>query len=91
VLLVFMGCAYVEALSDPYPDLVETQAPLIAGCEMLGLVSESADADQILSAAARRDMLIQVKARAVQLGATHIVWLHKTDVSAAAEAYRCQQ
>ncbi len=90
-LLVLMGCTYLNDLGDPYSDLVETQQPLVAGCEMLGLISESADADQISSTLASRDMVIHVKARAIQLGATHIVWLHKTDVSAAAEAYRCQR
>lgn len=86
ILSLFAGCHYVR---DPYPDLIETQKTLMSGCDLLGLVAETADANQIFSTIAQREMVTRVKARSVQLGATHIVWLHKTETGAAAEAYRC--
>ena len=74
---------------EPYPDLVETEKQLVADCDFLGVVTETADAANPFSLAAETNMVLQVRERAGQLGATHIVWLHKTGTMAAAEAYRC--
>ncbi|MFZ1983522.1 MAG: hypothetical protein WAU91_03860 [Desulfatitalea sp.] len=82
------GCTHFK---DPFPQLIETQAQLVAGCDLLAVIAETADADRISAYLARREMVKRVKARAVQLGATHIVWLHSTNESATAQAYRCEK
>jgi len=76
---------------DPYPDLVETEKQLVQNCALLGVVAETADAANPFSAAAGINMVLRVRERAGQLGATHLVWLHQTDTMATAEAYRCPQ
>jgi hypothetical protein len=74
---------------EPYPDLIETEKQLVTGCNFLGLVVETADAANPFSLAAETNMVLRVRERAGQLGATHIVWLHKTATTATAEAYQC--
>jgi hypothetical protein len=81
--------ACVHWFVEPYPDVVETEKPLVQGCKMLGVVSEAADADNPLSLAAETNMILRVRERSGQMGATHIVWLHKTSTMATAEAYQC--
>ena len=80
------GCAYFE---EPFPQLVETQPQLVSQCDMLAVIAETANADRVFSYGATREMINTLKQRAVQLGATHIVWLHQTSSAATAEAYRC--
>ena len=70
--------------------LVDTQEQLMTGCRMLGVISETADAASLSTYAARYFMLNTIEKRALQLGATHIVWLHRTDHAAAARTYRCE-
>ncbi|MBI5895236.1 MAG: hypothetical protein HZB24_04230 [Desulfobacterales bacterium] len=70
--------------------MAETQPQRVAGCDRLAMVAENADADKLFPYFARKEMVKRVKARAVELGATHIVWLHQTNGSAAAEVYRCR-
>jgi hypothetical protein len=82
------GCTHFK---DPYPQLRETQPQLVAGCALLGTVAETADADRISATLAQRAMVDKVKERSVALGATHIVWLHQTRNSAAAQAYQCAE
>ncbi len=79
-----LGCA---AGSDPH--LVATQKTLIEHCEPLGFITEKADTGHLSPFLAKHTMLRKVENRAIQLGATHIVWLHQTDKSAAARAYGC--
>jgi hypothetical protein len=81
------GCS--QWFPDPYPDLMETERRLIAACEQVGMIAETADADNVFAFDAKDNMILRVRERAVALGATHIVWLHRTATSAAAEAYRC--
>jgi hypothetical protein len=89
--LLIGGCSYFkDPFKDPYPQLSEVQAQQVADCDMLGMVAETADADTLFPYFARREMVQRVKARASQLGATHIVWLHQTNESAAAQTYRCK-
>ena len=89
--LLINGCSYFkDPIKDPYSQLSEAQAQEVAGCDTLGLVAETADADKLSPYLARREMVRRVKARASQLGATHIVWLHQTNESAAAQTYRCK-
>ncbi len=85
--LCLTACTYL--IDGPYPEVVETESQLVTDCTMLGVIAETADAGQPISILATRGMVNRVKERAAQLGADHIVWLHKTDISAAAEAYRC--
>lgn len=85
-LIALAGCAQFR---NVYPQLTETQAPLVADCQRLGVIAETANADHLSSYMARRSMENRVRERAVQLGATHIVWLHRTDTSATAQAFRC--
>lgn len=80
------GCA---AIQGPGAQLVETQSALMAQCDSLGVLNETVDAGRLSTVMARRAMVRKIEARAVQLGATHIVWLHQTDTSAAAKAYQC--
>jgi len=88
--LLVSGCSYFsDPLKDPYSQLNEVQAQQVVACDMLGLVAETADADKLFPSLARRAMVRRVKARASQLGATHMVWMHQTNESAAAKAYRC--
>ncbi len=89
--LLMAGCGHFRQPSqESHLGLTETQPQLVAGCEMLGLVVETADADQIFPYLARVQMVKRVKARAAELGATHIVWSHQTNESAAAKAFRCK-
>lgn len=87
LLFCLTGCAQFQ---NTYPELVETQPSLVSGCERLGMISETADADHPSAYMARRAMENRARERAYQLGATHIVWLHSTETSAALQAYRCR-
>jgi len=86
-LIALSGCAQFR---NVYPQLNETQASLVADCQRLGVIVETANADHLSVYMARRSMENRVRERAVQLGATHIVWLHRTDTSATAQAFRCE-
>ena len=93
--LIFFGVAlFLTACTawfvEPYPDLVETEKPLVADCSLVGVVTETADAANPISLAAQTNMVLKVRERAGMLGATHIVWLHKTATMATAEAYQCR-
>ena len=89
--LLVSGCSYfTDPFKDPYSQLSEVQAQQVLACDMLGMVAETADADKLFPYLARREMVRRVKARASQLGATHIVWMHQTNESAAAQSYRCK-
>ncbi len=86
-VLTLSGCA--QWFVEPYPDLIETEKQLVAGCNYLGLVTETADGANPFPQAAETNMVLRVRERAGQLGATHLVWLHKTGTMATAETYRC--
>jgi hypothetical protein len=74
-----------------FPQLVETEAQLVGDCMMIATITETADAGNPFPIDAKVAMLKRVKSRAVQLDATHLVWLHKTYSSATAQAYRCDR
>ncbi len=82
------GCAQFQ---NAYPELTETQAALVQGCQRLGMISETANADHLSAYMARKAMENKARERAFQMGATHIVWLHSTETSAALQAYRCEK
>ena len=94
VMMIFCVCLTLTSCPhwfvEPYQDLIETEKQLVAGCNYLGLVGETADAANPFSLAAETNMVLRVRERAGQLGATHIVWLHKTGTMATAEAYQCR-
>lgn len=82
-----VGCAHPK---DPYDGrLNEVEPQLVSGCLLVGVIDENADAADPFPHLATSKMISRVKARAIQLRATHLVWLHKTSLSAAAEAYQC--
>lgn len=85
--MLLSGCVYADQRRLAH--IHETQRQLLAGCTSLGVLSETTDAGNPFTFYAERRMLVTVKQRAARLGATHIVWLHKTSQSAAAEAFRC--
>jgi hypothetical protein len=85
--MLLAGCVYADQRRLAH--IHETQRQLLAGCTSLGVLSETTDAGNPFTFYAERRMLVTVKQRAARLGATHIVWLHKTSQSAAAEAFRC--
>ena len=85
--LLTTGCS--QWFVEPYPDLMETEKKLVSACEMVGIIAETADAGNPFALAAKQNMILRVRERAGMLGATHIVWLHRTATAATAEAYRC--
>ena len=87
LILLFVGCSQWRA--EPYPGLMETEKGLVSACDQVGIIAETADAGRLFAEDARARMILRVQERAAGLGATHIVWLHRTAHSAAAEAYRC--
>jgi hypothetical protein len=82
------GCTYIY--KDPAPDLVEAEAAQVAGCRKLGVISDTADAGNLSAYDAAYRMVSNIKTRAVRMGATHIVWLRKSELSATAVVYQCQ-
>ncbi len=84
---LFLSCAHQPDSSGGR--LAEVEAPWVADCTRLGVINETADAGDPFPFSATQKMIRRVKARAAQLGATHLVWLHKTRLSGSAEAYRC--
>jgi hypothetical protein len=86
--LALWGCSY-HWFEEPYPQILEAEKQQVAGCALLGVVSETADAANPWSFAAKQNMIFKVRERAGQLGATHVVWLHRTASMATAEAYMC--
>jgi hypothetical protein len=89
LLIIVAAVGLTGCAAGPNSSLVATQAPLIENCQRLGFVTEKADAGHLSAFLAKHAMVRKVENRAIQLGATHIVWLHQTDHSAAARAYRC--
>ena len=88
VALALGGCNS-HWFDEPYPDILEAEKVQVAGCSDLGMISESAEAANPWSIAAKQNMIFRVRERAGQMGATHIVWLHKTGTMASAQAYQC--
>ncbi|MCP4748278.1 MAG: hypothetical protein GY874_19395 [Desulfobacteraceae bacterium] len=89
MVLAIPGCA--SLMPDTYPELIDAEAPMVKSCASLGVISEMADANNPITTYAVWHMQHKIKARAVKLGATHIVWLHKAPQSASAQAFRCEK
>ena len=87
--MTLWGCSR-HWLGEPYPDILEAEKQQVSECVMLGVISETADAANPWSIAAKKNMIFLVRERAGQLGATHLVWRHKTSNMATAEVYKCR-
>ncbi len=87
-IVAIWGCSR-HVYDEPYPDLLEAEPQQVHGCNMLGVISETADAANPWSLAAETNMVFRVRERAGQIGATHLVWLHRTGSMATAQAYDC--
>jgi len=72
-------------------DLIEAELQQVAACEQVGALSETLDTGNIVTPLARRKMIGRIKTRAQVLGATHLVWVYRTEQTAAARVYRCAE
>lgn len=90
MLTLLAGCGHGPfGLSQP--ELVETEIQQVAACEQVGALSETIDTGKIITPLARRKMVARLEARAKALGGTHLVWVYRTDQTAAARVFRCTQ
>lgn len=92
VLLAVLGltaCAVWRGTG--YPQLTEVEAQQVGDCVLVATLTETANALNPFPIDAKVAMVRRIKDRAVQLDATHLVWLHQTYASAAAQAYRCDR
>jgi hypothetical protein len=87
---LLMGCGHWPFGGDR-ADLVEAEMEQMVACEQVGALSETLDTGRIVTPLARREMFEQVEKRAKALGATHLVWVYRTDQAAAARAFRCME
>ncbi len=90
VLLVGLSACAVWR-GTGYSQLIETEAQMVGDCILVATITDTANAVNPFPIDAKVAMIRRIKDRAVQMDATHIVWLHKTYSSAAAQAYRCGQ
>jgi hypothetical protein len=71
--------------------LAEVEIQQVAACQQVGALSETLDTGRIITPLARREMVARLNSRAQALGATHLVWVYRTDQTAAARAFRCAE
>ncbi len=90
LLLMLTACGHWP-FADPQPALVEAEWQQVAECQQVGTLSETVDTARIVTPLARREMVERLYARAQSLGATHLVWVYRTDQTAAVRAYRCDE
>ena len=69
--------------------LVDAELQQVAACEQVGALSETLDSGKIITPLARREMIERLETRARGLGGTHLVWVYRTDQTAAARVFRC--
>jgi hypothetical protein len=84
---LLVGCTYLY--TDSSPELLEAETVQMDGCRKLGVISDTADAGNVSAYDAAYRMIANIKTRALRMGATHIVWLRKSELSATAVAYQC--
>ena len=89
-VLLLAGCGHWPFGEAP-PELLEAEPSQVAECQQVGALSETADAGRIAAHRARREMLDLIETRAQSLGATHLVWVYRTDQAMAARAFRCEE
>ena len=90
MLTVLTACGHWLSGSSQ-PALVEAEFRQVAGCEQVGTPSETIDSGTIITALARRQMFERLEARARALEGTHLVWVYRTDQTAAARVFRCTE
>ena len=84
------ACGHWPFSSDQ-ADLVEAESQQVARCEQVGSLSETIDANRIITPLARQEMTDEIERRAKALGATHLVWVYRTDQAVAARVFRCTE
>lgn len=89
VALLLGGCA-------SFYGVVETDAAMMNHCTCVGTFAETAnpgreDGGFIKHYADTTGVKRRVLERAVQAGATHVVWMHAYSMSAAAQGYHCPE
>jgi hypothetical protein len=72
---------------DQRPLAVEDSA--VSDCELLGALAEDIDPGCLSMTAERVRCELEVRDRARQMGATHIVWIYRLSTGVAAKAFRC--
>jgi hypothetical protein len=90
LLTMPMACGH-RPFGTSQADLIEAEFQQVAACEQVGALSETLDTGKIITQLARRKMVARLKARAQALDATHLVWVYRTDLTAAARAFRCSE
>jgi hypothetical protein len=88
ITLILGGCGTMDAMS-PLPDIIETEHQNVSSCRRLGAVSELIDPGKVFLFLEIRRTKKRVIQRAVDLGATHIVWEYQNRQAMAATAYTC--
>ena len=95
VLTLVLGSALIACGHWPFASdratLVEAEIQQVGECGQVGTLSETLDTDRIITPLARREMFAEIERRAQALGATHLVWVYRTDQAAAARVFRCPQ
>ena len=89
-LTLLAGCGHWP-FGESQADLIETELQKVSDCEQVGALSETVDTNKIITPLARREMIERLESRAQDLGATHLVWVYRTDQTAAARAFRCEE
>ncbi len=89
IILVFTVLSGCSLWPSRPPRIAEVEPQLVTDCHFLAVLNETADADRIIQMHAAEEMVTRIKERAVQLGATHLVWHHRTKSSASASVYFC--
>lgn len=90
IMTLLTGCGHWP-FGSSQSELVEAELQQMAACEQVGALSETIDTGKIITPLARRDMYERLEARAQSLGGTHLVWVYRTDQTAAARVFRCTE
>lgn len=88
ITLMLVGCGTMDAMM-PLPEVAETEHQNVTSCRRLGTVTEMIDPGKVLLFLETRRTKKRTMQRAIDLGATHIVWEYQTNQSMAATAYHC--
>lgn len=86
------GCVEIGRMApglDPNALPLAVEENAVANCTLLGALVQDVDPGCISLTAERVRCELNVRDRARQMGATHIVWLYRLPTGVAAKAYRC--
>jgi hypothetical protein len=73
----------------PRVDLPGAEEAAMVRCRYIDTVNENVAPNTFSLYWAARDCADRVQARAMGLGATHLVWLYRNRIGASARAFRC--